>query len=69
MCLLVDEVGLSIDSIEDGCGDDNIPYVDGHRIINRYATAFFKLHVAQDDTFDYAATLSEASPPASIESK
>jgi predicted dienelactone hydrolase len=69
MCLLVDELGIMIGAIDDGCGEDNIPYEAAHRIINRYATAFFKVHVAGDESYDYRSVLASASPPATIESK
>jgi predicted dienelactone hydrolase len=55
MCLLVEEIGLTVAEFEDGCGTDNMPYADGHAIINRYATAWFQhtlLGVDTSDTLD-----------------
>lgn len=67
LCTLVDAIGLSIEQIEDGCGEDNIPFVEAHRIVNRAATSFFKVFVAHDDTFDYAKELTSVEGPATLE--
>ncbi|MBK7581587.1 MAG: hypothetical protein IPI67_15420 [Myxococcales bacterium] len=52
MCLLVENLGLSVKQFEDGCGPDNIPYADAHGIINRYTTAFFQHTLLGVDTSD-----------------
>ena len=69
MCYLVEEIGVEVGAIDDGCSEQNIPYADAHEIINLYATAFFKQYVAGDDSYDYASVLTRADAPASIESK
>lgn len=69
LCTLVEEIGLSIEQIEDGCADDNIPFAEAHRIINRSATSFFKVFVARDDSFDYASALTAVAAPATLDVK
>ncbi len=42
VCSLLDELGLEIDLLSDGCGPEDIPPADAQRIASRYATAFFQ---------------------------
>lgn len=42
MCELVELLGLSDPSFDDGCGPANIPWQDAHPLIVAYSTAFFQ---------------------------
>ncbi|MCC6217245.1 MAG: hypothetical protein IT376_20470 [Polyangiaceae bacterium] len=65
MCLLVDMLGLTIEDFDDGCGDANVDAAIAHRLINRYATAFFQHTIAGRG--DFAALLTPgAAPPAGL---
>jgi len=51
MCLLMDLIGLEDEAFDDGCSAANIPSEEAHRTLNRFATAFFKVYVAGDDSY------------------
>lgn len=46
MCLLVEQLGLSAEQFQDGCGPDNIPWDEAHATINGYSTAFLQAELA-----------------------
>lgn len=50
MCRLVELIGLTPEEFDDGCSPTNIAVELAHPIINTYATAFLRAHVAGDDT-------------------
>lgn len=55
MCELIDLIGsvdLFGDVFQDGCGDQNIPPPQAHRLINGYATAFFHYQLRGLEGFD-----------------
>jgi predicted dienelactone hydrolase len=67
MCMLMDVLGLELEAFDDGCAATNLAYAEAHPIIDRYAAAFFKVHVAGDESFPYADTLAApAAPPATL---
>jgi len=59
MCFLIEELGLSIEEFDDGCGPANIPYAEAHAIINRYSTAWLQRTLLGVDVSD---VLSSAAP-------
>ena len=48
---MLGELGLSIEQFDDGCSAGNVPAETAHRVIVRYATAFFQRYVAGDDRY------------------
>ena len=68
MCRLVEMIGLTPEEFDDGCSDANIAVAEAHPIINRYATAFFRTHVAGDDS-DASLLTATTSGPAELDSK
>ncbi len=55
MCTLVELTGLGAAAgnvFDDGCGPDNVPPPDAHRLANRYATAFFQKTLAGTSAYD-----------------
>lgn len=62
MCALIDVIGLSAENFEDGCSEANLDPVLAHRLINRYATAFFQQHLSgEGDVFGVLDT-TQATP-------
>ncbi|MEZ4219980.1 MAG: hypothetical protein R3B13_03555 [Polyangiaceae bacterium] len=51
MCELVELLSLPVEEFDDGCGPDSIPSAQAHELINRYAIAFFQLHVQGENRF------------------
>lgn len=46
VCQILELTGLSLDQLRDGCEPGDIPWRDAHALANRFATAFFQVHVA-----------------------
>lgn len=70
MCLLIEELGLTVQEFDDGCGPSNIPFAEAHAIIDRYSTAWFQrtlLGVDVSNVLDPSAPLGPG--VASFESK
>ncbi len=54
MCSVIDLIGLSVGSFDDGCSPDNMDPVLAHHLINQYSTAFFQDRLSgEGDTFHY----------------
>ena len=45
VCQILELAALSIPDLQDGCEPGDIPWPDAHALINRYATAFFQVHL------------------------
>jgi predicted dienelactone hydrolase len=62
-CTLLDLVGASLEALDDGCGDDDIPVAEAHALANRYATLFLRATLRADA--DAAALIGDdaATPP------
>lgn len=48
VCQLLDIAGISLEELSDGCVAGDIEWPLAHSLINRYATAFFQLHLRDD---------------------
>jgi predicted dienelactone hydrolase len=68
MCRLVKLIGLTPEEFDDGCSDANIAVEQAHPIINRFATAFLRTHVAGDDV-DADLLQAASSGPVELTSK
>lgn len=66
MCTVVDELGLSVEEFEDGCGPANVPAAEAHTVIDAFATAFLQVFVAGEGGFE--AYLPPAELPAIVAS-
>lgn len=49
VCVLTDALGIEIDQLSDGCGDDDAPPAEAHARMNTYATAFLQRYVAKEE--------------------
>jgi len=65
MCLVVEEVGLSVEEFQDGCGPDNVPYSDAHRLIDLYSTAFFQ-HALGNRRIEDSVLAPDAAKPSGV---
>jgi predicted dienelactone hydrolase len=46
VCQILELTGLTLEQLQDGCEPADIPWRDAHALVNRFATAFFQVHVA-----------------------
>ena len=66
MCLLIDLIGLTTESFDDGCSADNITTSEAHPLINAFALTFLRRHLLEQDA-DLHALL--PTPEVTLESK
>jgi predicted dienelactone hydrolase len=59
-CEILERAGLAIDALSDGCRPEDVPWRDAHRLVNGFATGFFRVHVAGRS--DLAAELQPRQP-------
>lgn len=52
LCVVVRQLGLTIEEFQDGCSDQNLPYDRAQPLILRYATAFFLRYLKDEDAPD-----------------
>jgi predicted dienelactone hydrolase len=60
VCQILELTGLELEQLQDGCTPEDIPWRDAHALANRFATAFFQLHLA--GRADFAPHLVPAEP-------
>jgi len=52
LCAVVTELGIHDDAFDDGCSPDNVDPARAHELIDRYATAYFQVHVAGEPSLE-----------------